>query len=354
MKKINKKQKKLYLILGILLAVIIVSIFGLSNLAIISGGAELACGNAGANKISCSTNNKASIEIPLIAGEKFTTSLNFGDQTSFFNVLCNKLDTMSSGDCTAISNSLGTDSTGSPRTATWRGQVRSKFGEIFIKQIVVMNFTYLNKSLVFYGLCQVDQALCTFTTPVGVETLPKGDALLLSPDSILITLKQGGFTESDFPECSFGEEKCIENNLYSCENYKFVNKGNIDGKCGFELPKTFYHLNNTCNIISILPSQKTSLDYETYADCYLNIKTEDIIISTIENLTGETPTEEEVIEILEEIDYQNITAQENITYLIEESVIAKEESKSILTIFIVGIIIVIALIGLILFLKKRK
>lgn len=353
MKKINKKQKKVVITVGVLLAVVIVSFFGLSKLALISGGAELSCGDGVGKLMSCSTMGKASVEIPLTPGEKFTVPLNFGTQTTFFNALCNKLDTLSSGDCTVISNTLGTDSTGSPRTATWRGQVRTKFGDVFGDQLVVMNFTYNNKPLTFYGICEVDQALCTFTTPKGVELLPKGDALLLIPDSIIISVKLGGYTTADFPECSFLEEKCIANDLYSCENAKFVNRGNVDGKCGFELPKTFYHLNKTCNPISILPSQKTPSDYDTYSECYVNIKTEDVIISTLENITGETPTQEEVTEILEEVNYQNISTQEEITEVIQESVLAKEEGKSILILIIVGVILSLG-IGVIIFLKRKK
>lgn len=95
--------------------------------------------------------------------------------------------------------------------------------------------------------------------------------------------------------CDLGETKCegADNKEYfTCENYEWVNQGFTIGKCNVECisqtdcqadykcensecvldTQTYYRFSdNQCSPISLLPSEKTTNDYNTLTECEENI-----------------------------------------------------------------------------------
>lgn len=90
------------------------------------------------------------------------------------------------------------------------------------------------------------------------------------------------------PECLVGETKCEGTHHIICEDGKLVNKGEIDGKCGYsELKRinVFRLEENECSQVNIYESEKTVNDYETLEECQESIvpptSTTTIILSVV-------------------------------------------------------------------------
>jgi hypothetical protein len=102
----------------------------------------------------------------------------------------------------------------------------------------------------------------------------------------LIFLLQDGPLPSG---CGSGDERCVQTDYQICQNKEFISQGEVPGFCGVdEEPNknTYYRLeNNVCSTISLFPSQKTGLDFETLDECEGKINKE--IICKGEEVIGE-------------------------------------------------------------------
>lgn len=142
-------------------------------------------------------------------------------------------------------------------------------------------------------------------------------------------------------ECLNGQGKCIGLDNYVCENYKWVNKGRIIGKCGVEEEKIkVYRLtNNECSEIEIKESEKGYNDFDTLEKCK-----EKIIVKTIYYRIGENKCLEVNIYPYEKTENDSVSLEE----------CEKNIKKSLVLPLLMLLLIFAGLIGLVWFLVKRK
>jgi hypothetical protein len=146
---------------------------------------------------TCEIAGKESVEIPLTAGQKFKIEINKpSEQEAFFGLIENRISSIA-----GISPCVYNGS-----TSRFRGCLREKFKENLGKQLILIDATYENKNLNFYGLCDLTERSCEMTAPLGVEKLPVGDARVI-PSSVKIFYKLGGYSEKDFISPSTSEEQ---------------------------------------------------------------------------------------------------------------------------------------------------
>lgn len=136
-------------------------------------------------------------------------------------------------------------------------------GKIRSAQYTEQNPVYIDYTT--YGFCNLVTGDCKLFEPVLNDWNKERYA---SIDYAEIKLKLGGYIESEISCAVDNSEKCESTLLYVCSNYNWINRGNIEGKCGYESKKIYYRLeNNVCNQIEIYPSEKTDNDYSNLSDC---------------------------------------------------------------------------------------
>jgi len=110
----------------------------------------------------------------------------------------------------------------------------------FQNQLIVMSGTYTvgsqdnpsdSGTFKIAGTCQMKNGNCIFTESNILTGFT--DPLWFYPSQTRVNLKIGGF-ESDDVCIEDGIERCDGENYLVCENSFFVNKGKVDGKCGYE------------------------------------------------------------------------------------------------------------------------
>lgn len=178
-------------------------------------------------------------------------------------------------------------------------------------------------------------------------------------------------------DCNIGETKCWgfeDREYFTCsQDYIWENQGMSIGKCNVEciskldcsqdlkcsnnkcisdIESYYRFLENKCNLISLLPSEKTLNDYNTLEQCQEKISPKITVYKIINNTcqSYEIYENEKTEEYLDTLEECNNLIQKPVEEPKED-----EEDRRINIPFILSLIVIILIvIGFIFFLKKKK
>jgi len=383
--RLTKKQKKIGVITLIVVGALIVAMIGFSTFSLFVGADKIECTSSGTNIWGCTFTGSGGVGINDIIGEKIDLIISEPSRTTDYqSLLANTLKLNSDWNNFMSSHSFSGYTFGQATFQpysdcdTWV----SKFGNNYIgerclyneirvdlnnlfkdkmqKQLIIIESTNyfvpsqeknVELNLKFYGLCDVVDKECYVIAPNEIENLPS-DARI-TPSSITISFKKEGYTELDFliDYYRLSNNECDK--IYIKSSEKLSNDYDSLSECESNIKHTYYRfLDNNCVVTSLYENEKTEFDYINYEDCMSRIvqDTEENIINIYENLTGETPTEEEVAEIQEEIGEVDVSKED-----IENVIINLENKKSSSLLWIIIPILLIVISGLIFaFFKLKK